>query len=181
MKTKIANLKYRKEITKIHLFHNLDISFVAELMINSKPYKVRTGDMIYAINDIAKEISFLLHGSVKIIAKEKNKEITSGFCTAGGYFGDFEFIKSGPRIADYIADQNCTLLSVPYTVLTSAVKDNYEAGQLFSKELQHRYDLFLDQEAKNLILNTASSSKRIVNGCPKRALIKYVIFVYNKN
>ena len=69
LKTKIANLKYRKEITKIHLFHNLDISFVAELMINSKPYKVRTGDVIYAINDNAKEISFLLHVSVKIIAK----------------------------------------------------------------------------------------------------------------
>ena len=177
LKTKIANLKYRKEISRIHLFHDLDNSFVTELMISSRPYRVRTGDVIYSMNDIAKEITFVLNGSIKIIAKERNKETTSGFCTSGGYFGDFEYIKPGPRIADYIAVQNCTLLSIPYTVLTSAIKDNREAGLFFLKELQHRYDLFQDQEAKNLILNTALSSKRVENGHLRRNLIKYVIVI----
>ena len=177
LKIKIANLKYRKEIISIHAFHYLDIAFVTDLMIHSKPYKVLTGEIVYGINDLPNELSFILSGSVKIKVKGWKNEMTSGFSTTGGYFGDFEFTKSGPRIADYVAVQNCLLLSVPYKVLTNVIKEYPIAGKIFLDELKYRSALFSEQESKSLILNTRPPCKGSNKRHSRRSLIKYVIFI----
>ena len=149
LKIKVANLKYRKEIMNIALFNNADPAFLVQLVMHSSPYEMRAGQTIYGIDDVSEELSFLLRGCIKIHAKRGSGR-PSGYITSGGYVGDFEYARKSPRIADYVASQSCTLLSVPYSVLSAAVKDYPVAGERFLLHLKQRSDLFQDEVKKHL-------------------------------
>lgn len=144
---KVAHLKFQKEMMSIEYFQGNDLGFVIQLIMKSKPYQVPAGKIIYNEGDISEEISFLMRGSVRIKVKGK-KGMTSGYVTSGGFFGDFEYSRIGPRIADYVSAQCCTLLSVPYSVLREAIKDCPVAGEKFLSDLKQRHDLFSSQEER---------------------------------
>jgi hypothetical protein len=61
----VKNL-YRLDIQAIRLFHSTDEFFMAQLIIYSKPHHAVVGDIIYGMEDVADEISFVTRGAVGI-------------------------------------------------------------------------------------------------------------------
>jgi CRP-like cAMP-binding protein len=153
LKIKVLNLKYRKEIMGIDIFHNFDPAFVVELLLHSKPYCMRPGEVIYGIGDVADEMTFILRGCVRMdipCRETRTKKInnTAGFATTGWFFGDFEYFKQTPRIANYTAGQSCTLLSMSYANISEAIKNCPVAGAAFMSMLSDRFNLFKVQLKK---------------------------------
>lgn len=137
----------------IDIFHNGDPAFVVELLLHSRPYFMRPGEVIYGIGDVADELTFILRGSVRIDipsreSKKKKTHNTAGFATTGWFFGDFEYVKQTPRIADYTAGQSCTLLSISYATVSEAIKNCPIAGAAFMSMLSDRLSLFKVQLKK---------------------------------
>jgi CRP-like cAMP-binding protein len=143
----VLSLKYRKEIMGIDIFHNFDPAFVVELLLHSKPYSMRPGEVVYSIGDVADEMTFILRGCVRMDipcreTRTRKTNNTAGFATSGWFFGDFEYFKQTPRIANYTAGQNCTLLSMSYAKITEAIKNCPVAGAAFMSMLSDRFNLF---------------------------------------
>jgi Ion transport protein len=170
LKIKVLNLKYRREIMSIDFFQSTDIAFAVKLLSHSRPYSVKYGQCIYGIGDVANELSFLIRGSVRITApsivstKGKKDEngtdkilggsSTFGYATSGGYFGDFEYSKSGLRNAQYTAGQSCICISVSYLVVSEAIKDCPVAGATFLAQIKERSALYSSQKARKLTIPT---------------------------
>lgn len=170
LKIKVLNLKYRREIMSIDFFQSTDIAFAVKLLSHSRPYSLKFGQCIYGIGDVADELSFLIRGSVRITApsivstKGKKDEngtdkilggsSTFGYATSGGYFGDFEYSKSGLRNAQYTAGQSCICISVSYLVVSEAIKDCPVAGAIFLAQIKERSALYSSQKARKLTIPT---------------------------
>lgn len=180
LKIKVLNLKYRREIMSIDFFQTTDIAFAVKLLSHSRPYSMKYGQGIYGIGDVANELSFLIRGSVRITApsiigtgtggrnrndENENENIpeknlggynTYGYATSGGYFGDFEYTKSGLRTAEYTAGQSCICISVSYLVVSEAIKDCPVAGAIFLAQIKERSALYSSQKARKATINTPS-------------------------
>lgn len=170
LKIKVLNLKYRREIMSIDFFQSTDIAFAVKLLCHSRPYSLKYGQCIYGIGDVADELSFLIRGSVRITApsivstkgkKDENRtektpggSSTFGYATSGGYFGDFEYSKSGLRNAQYTAGQSCICISVSYLVVSEAIKDCPVAGAIFLAQIKERSALYSSQKARKLTIPT---------------------------
>ena len=172
LKIKVLNLKYRREIMSIDFFQSTDIAFAVKLLSHSRPYSVKYGQCIYGIGDVADELSFLIRGSVRITASSivstkgnKDEEGTEkvlgglstfGYASSGGYFGDFEYSKSGLRNAQYTAGQSCICISVSYLVVSEAIKDCPVAGSIFLAQIKERSALYSSQKARKMTIPTPS-------------------------
>ena len=78
-------------------------------------------------------------------SRKRKKQITYsllGYSSAGGYFGDLEFVKKSTRIARYVATDSCSLIAITYEKLNKAIAKYPEAGGRFLAELKSRYDNF---------------------------------------
>ena len=176
LKIKVLNLKYRREIMSIDFFQTTDIAFAVKLLSHSRPYSMKYGQCIYGIGDVANELSFLIRGSVRITAPSivgggRNRTVgnenisernlrgynTYGYATSGGYFGDFEYTKSGLRTAEYTAGQSCICISVSYLVVSEAIKDCPVAGAIFLAQIKERSALFSSQKARKATIITPPS------------------------
>lgn len=79
---------------------------------------------------------------------------TYGYATSGGYFGDFEYTKSGLRTAEYTAGQSCICISVSYLVVSEAIKDCPVAGAIFLAQIKERSALYSSQKARKATIIT---------------------------
>jgi CRP-like cAMP-binding protein len=139
LRTKLVKFKYDAEMSSIKLFMDSDNDFASHLMINSKPYVIKKGQIIYGHGDISSEISFLIRGTVAIVTVYGKMEQIVGYSISGGYLGDFEYYKKGLRRNEYRATQSCSLLSVSFACLDAAIHDHPVAGMKFISQLKERH------------------------------------------
>ena len=77
--------------------------------------------------------------------RKKSKNINYsllGYSSAGGYFGDLEFVKKSTRIARYVATDSCSLIAISYEKLNEAIAMHPSAGNKFLADLRSRYENF---------------------------------------
>jgi len=161
---KLVQSIYKEEISTIDLFKKCkEHQFVVDLLIKSKPFQARAGDVVADVDDIADEVFFIMKGVVTISSSEGTDHILAGYCTQGGYFGDFEYLKRTTRIARYTAVQVTDLLSVPYNVITESITNHFDTGMMFVQELQYRYDLYQTEVME--YRNKEKNSPKMCSAC----------------
>ena len=113
LRNTLINDVFYREIKAINIFNDSDNAFITQIIEFSKPQLFTPGDIIFEMGDCAHEICFLISGSVSIISPGL-KNVLVGCCTAGGFFGDFEFFKNSVRTVRYEAVHKCTLLAINF-------------------------------------------------------------------
>jgi CRP-like cAMP-binding protein len=162
---KLVQSIYKEEICTIDVFkkENCQQEFVVDLLINSKPFQARAGEIIADQEDIAEDIFFIMKGVVAISTYEESQRsyINAGYCSQGGYVGDFEFLKRTNRIARYTSQHASDIISVPYSVLADAISNHIKSGTMFTEELIERYEQF----QKNVMFYDTKGSSNMCNAC----------------
>ena len=129
LSAKLTRLLFEKEIARVSLFSRLDQKFVNQIVIDSKPFSADAGQIIYDYGDVSDEIIFVLSGLIRIETKSGQGDVTAGYVTDGGYFGDFEFISRSLRICRCTAVSKCSFLSIPEDVLRALCDCYHESGE----------------------------------------------------
>ena len=148
---------YENEIAKIRLFSRADASFVTALIIHFKPFQASHGDTICKYGDISEDIIFVMRGLVKLTMLDGIRQIITGYCTEGGYFGDFEYFRKSTRIATYSAATMCNLISIPFFFFDKAIHENIEYGSVFMDEIKRRFGHFV--HVAKIPLNSSDVSR----------------------
>ena len=110
---KIARHVHEELISKVILFANKDINFVAQIISFIKPKKVQEGQIIYQKQEYASFVYFLLSGNVGFL-DDANKVFK--VYLPGSYFGEIEIFKSCFRQSSTKALNNVQLLVLPREV-----------------------------------------------------------------
>ncbi len=155
--TKLVYNIYESEIAKIRLFATADVSFVTALIIHFKPFQVSHGEDICKFGDISEDIIFVMRGLVKLTTLDGVRQIITGYCTEGGYFGDFEYYRKSTRIATYSAATMCNLISIPFFFFDKAIHENIEYGSVFMDEIKRRFGHFM--HVAKIPLNSTNVSR----------------------
>lgn len=162
------------------LFQSIDllskhknVDFFASIVTKLKPYQISTGVIIRDVGDIIEEISFVQVGTIRICKNDK----VLGFCSKGHCFGHAEYIKKTTKsLAQYVANSECTLYSLSYRELDSAIRNNSSTGSAVYKDLQEYQQRFSEiaksrskyKPAKNVARRRAAhSSKKGAEGFKK--------------
>lgn len=162
--TKLVQSIYKEEILTINVFKKCEeYQFVVDLLINSKPFQARAGEIIADQEDIAEDIFFIMKGVVTISSYEgaHRSNINAGYCSQGGYFGDFEFLNRTNRIARYTSVHVSDIISVPYSVVADAISNHIKTGTMFTEELLERYECF----QKKVMLYHRTGSPNSCSAC----------------
>lgn len=103
------------------------------------------GDVICNCGDLADELIFLLHGVVRIsVLRDGMHTVIAGYGSDTGYVGDFEFHKKSTRIADYTAILSCSIITIPFDVITDMATEHADSFDQFEDEIKGRYERFMD-------------------------------------
>ena len=135
----IIRQRYRVEIRKIHLFRTSSLPFVADLLEHSRPYHAHSGELLHDWGDVAEDISFIIHGRVRLYARDAADAVVVGYADEGHLVGDFEFYNHGTRMARAEAMTGSSLLSIDFRVLRDAIEAHPSAGARFVAALRARY------------------------------------------
>ena len=141
-KHKFVQHKFMREIRHIHLFRNSDIAFISDIIVHSKPQQATVGEVIYGVGDYAEEMAFLMKGSVRLLDMHGTTNVNMGYASSGGYFGDFEYLKRGQRVAKYQAAQNCTLFTIGYNRFDNAFAEHDEHRVRMMRKFKRRLDVY---------------------------------------
>ena len=151
IKIKFIQHKFMREIRHIHWFRNTDINLIADMIIYMKPQQASVGEYVYGMGDYAEEMGFLMKGNIRLMCLHGTQNEIIGFCSSGGYFGDFEYFHRSPRIAVYQAVQACTLFTIGYNRFDNALANDGDAKVRFMRKLKRRYDNFLEVKVSPLL------------------------------
>ena len=66
LKESLVSSIYSVEISRIVLLQHFNMSFVADLVMLLKPFRVGAGERIFGMRDVVKEIVFITSGAVKL-------------------------------------------------------------------------------------------------------------------
>ena len=91
----------RVELEDSSLLHGLPSESIQILNQVLKPLTLKSGEMLFHINDMGKELYIVLEGEVDILlpyGKGHYKRLSK--FGAGAFFGEIAFLKPGPRTAD---------------------------------------------------------------------------------
>jgi CRP-like cAMP-binding protein len=140
---------YSKEVHRILLFRECEENFIVQLIIAAKPFQALPGTKIVLKGDVADEVMFLMRGVVQFTTvgyteDEGVVDAVTGYSTEGGYFGDFEYYKRTIRLVTHRAMCNCSIMSIPTSVIDTALSRYPVTGEkIFGFELERRYQNFL--------------------------------------
>ena len=90
----LINDAYSKEIKQLRIFDDCDSSFISDIYMYTRPFKVQRGQVLYRIGDLANDIILICKGHISISSFRGKKEVMNGISTTGGidYFIPYFFI-----------------------------------------------------------------------------------------
>ena len=63
---KLVQSIYQEEIQTIRVFKKYEDTFVVQIVVNSMPFQVKTGDVVMDLGDVSSDIMFLMMGKIQI-------------------------------------------------------------------------------------------------------------------
>lgn len=160
LRIKLVGHIFHKELKSFdYLLSPLHKGFVAQILVNIKPYQCGIGDVIMFHGEVPTDIHFINKGVVRLSAKTFVKragvakvEVVIGFSTEKGYFGDLEYYRGTNRFVDYIASAPCNCFTIDTSVIDDAgVSFGKSLGKLMS-EFKSRSDTFMEAKKSDPIL-----------------------------
>jgi CRP-like cAMP-binding protein len=135
-------------VHRILLFRDCEENFIVQLIISAKPFQALPGTKIVLKGDVADEVMFIMRGVVQFTTTgytetEGVVDAVTGYSTEGGYFGDFEYYKRTIRLVTHRAMCNCSLMSIPTSIIDTAISKYPVTGEKITFELDRRYRSFI--------------------------------------
>ena len=110
-----------QQLTKVEIFKNLSSESRAEIAAGMKQVTVKKDGKVVKIGDVAREMFFVLSGTVSIVDAD-NQEIR--ILQPGTFFGELGLIYNTPRTANVVALDE-VLLCVLQKADFDAIRDKY--------------------------------------------------------
>jgi len=107
-----------EELRKVGLFRNLGDAQVAKLCRIARGEKYAKGEFLFRHGDPSDRIYVVLEGKVRIGRTiEGLGEEALAILGPGSYFGELSIVDDGPRSADAVAHEACSLLVIDRAAL----------------------------------------------------------------
>lgn len=124
-----TNTVDRVELESSDLCHGLSADFLFTLQNVMKPVALKSGEVLFNINDIASELYVVIEGEIDILlpfSKHHHKRL--GKFGPGAFFGEIVFLKPGPRTASAKAIHDTRLLMLDSEGFAQLKKQNPQAA-----------------------------------------------------
>jgi len=138
-----TSLPERIELEDSELCHGLSADVLLTLQTVMKPIALKSGEVLFNINDIASELYVVIEGEIDILlpfSKHHHKRL--GKFGPGAFFGEVVFLKPGPRTASAKAIHDSKLLMLDSDGFAQLKKQNPDAAikllQRLGRELSER-------------------------------------------
>jgi CRP-like cAMP-binding protein len=121
------------------LLKGLEEEEIRTLFSYGKKVCVRTGDYLMQEGDEAKDLFFVLDGYLEIAKKDlETSEVYSiAQISPGDVVGEVALLDRGSRSASVVARQDAELISIPFSVFGSQMKDNDLLYKVFLSLIQN--------------------------------------------
>jgi CRP-like cAMP-binding protein len=158
-RVKLVGHVFHKELSAFkYLFSRLHKGFVAQLLMNIKPYQCSIGDIIMHHGEVVTDIHFINKGVVRLSSKTFIKEagvakveVIIGFSTDKGYFGDLEYFRKTNRFVDYIASAPCSCFSIDTSVIDDAGVSYVNCFGILTSEFESRSRAFMEAKKSEAV------------------------------
>ena len=126
---KEQKIQQRVDLKDSELCHDLSEDFLEILQSVMKPVSLKSGDILFNINDIATELFVVTEGEIDILlpyGKHHHKRLAK--FGPGAFFGEIVFLKPGPRTANAKAILDSKLLMLDIDGFNQLKKQNPDAA-----------------------------------------------------
>ena len=114
-----------QQLTKVDLFKGLSTESRAEIAAQMKQLTIAAGTKVVKVGDVAREMFFVLSGTVRIVDSD-NREIR--VLQPGTFFGELGLIHNIPRTVSVVAIDEVSLC-VLQKINFDSLRDKYESLQ----------------------------------------------------
>jgi len=124
---------------------------ISFLLLHMQPLNALGGEVIFQQYDVAEEMVLVATGSVSLVLEsgfgEGRRKWVIGIADDGDYFGELEYLKNSCRMTTFVAEVNCSLLSIGYNLLDQLEENHTEAYDKFMENVEYRYEAFVRSKA----------------------------------
>ena len=101
------------------LFAEFNTQELDEFLELLDPYFAHAGDIIVRQDEQGDCMYIVMHGRARVVHHKGGRDIDLAVLNDGDFFGELALIDEGPRSADVIAIEDCTLLKITQAVIAA--------------------------------------------------------------
>lgn len=142
----------REKLKSTTLFHEFSEEELDEFIELCDPVSAPKGEVIVKQDDEGDCMYIVITGSAKVTHHKQGRDIDLATLKEGDFFGELALVDEGPRSADVVALQDCTLLKITQAVIsavagvypTAAFKFLIAIGRIMVDRLRQSNQRYVD-------------------------------------